>query len=96
MLHSEQEVSNTSAILHDNGNFVLREQSSGRQLWQSFDYPTDTFLPGMKLGINRKTGHTWSLRSWRSSMVPKVGDFTFGMDPNHTDRLVILWHGNNY
>ena len=29
-------------------------------------------------------------------MVPKVGGFTFGMDPNHTDRLVILWYGNNY
>jgi len=43
VLYSGQEKgNNTIAVLLDNGNFVLREQSSGRQLWQSFDYPTDT------------------------------------------------------
>uniref|UniRef100_A0A7N2LNA9 Non-specific serine/threonine protein kinase n=1 Tax=Quercus lobata TaxID=97700 RepID=A0A7N2LNA9_QUELO len=96
VLYSGQASNDTAAALLENGNFVLREQSTGRQLWQSFDYPTDILLPGMKLGVNRKTGHIWSLRSWSGSMVPKVGDFTFGMDPKHTDRLVILWHGNNY
>ena len=93
VLYSGQEVSNTSAVLLDNGNFVLLEQSTGRQLWQSFDYPTHTLLPGMKLGVNQKTGQTWSLRSWRGVNVPEVGDFTFGLDPNQTNRLVILWHG---
>ena len=96
VLYSGQEVSNTSAVLLDNGNFVLLEQSTGRQLWQSFDYPTHTLLPGMKLGVNQKTGQTWSLRSWRGVNVPEVGDFTFGLDPNQTNRLVILWHGNIY
>nr|POF19471.1 g-type lectin s-receptor-like serine/threonine-protein kinase [Quercus suber] len=92
----EERGNNTIAVLLDNGNFVLREQSSGRQLWQSFDYPTHVLLPGMKLGVNQKTGQTWSLRSWRGSMVPEVGSFTFGLDPNQTNRLVILWHGNIY
>ena len=96
VLYSRQLGNDTSAALLDNGNFVLRERSTGRQLWQSFDYPTHALLPGMKLGVNRKTGHTWSLRSWRGRTMPEAGDFTFGMDPNHTDRLVILWHGNNY
>ena len=96
VLYSGQEVSNTSAVLLDTGNFVVLEQGSERQLWQSFDYPTDTLLPGMKLGINRRTGHTWSLRSWRGAKVPEVGSFTFGLEPNHTNRLVILWHGNLY
>ena len=41
VLNSGQEASNASAaVLLDNGNFVQREQISGRQLWQSFDYPT--------------------------------------------------------
>ncbi len=42
-----------SAMLLDSGNFILREQNSDgstrKNLWQSFDYPTDTLLPGMKL-----------------------------------------------
>ncbi|KAM4100225.1 hypothetical protein ACB094_05G052400 [Castanea mollissima] len=96
VLYSGQEVSNTSAVLLDTGNFVLLEQSTGQQLWQSFDYPSHTLLPGMKLGFNWKTGHTWSLRSWRGLNVPEVGDFTFGLDPNQTNRWVILWHGNIY
>ena len=39
VLYSGQETSNASAVLLDTGNFVLSERSSGRQLWQSFDYP---------------------------------------------------------
>ena len=36
---SGQEANNASAVLLDTGNSVLRETSSERQLWQSFDYP---------------------------------------------------------
>ena len=82
VLYSGQERgNNTIAVLLDNGNFVLREQSSRRQLWQSFDYPTHALLPGMKLGVNWKTGHTWSLRSWRGVNVPEVGDLTLVLIP---------------
>ena len=47
---------NVSVTLMDNGNLVLRELyfngSFKQTLWQSFDYPTVTLLPGMKIGIN--------------------------------------------
>ena len=37
--------STTSAALLDSGNFILK---AGEEIvWQSFDYPTDTILPGM-------------------------------------------------
>ena len=65
-------------------------------LWQSFDYPTDTLLPGMKLGFNTKTGHNWSLTSWSNEEDPASGSFTLGMDPNNTNQLIIWWQGEIY
>ncbi|PWA64130.1 lectin protein kinase family protein [Artemisia annua] len=56
--------------------------------------PTDTLLPGMKLGINHKTGHRWSLTSWRSKQLPADGSFTLTGDLNGTDQMVILRRGN--
>ncbi|XP_004492313.1 putative receptor protein kinase ZmPK1 [Cicer arietinum] len=35
--------------LNDDGNLVLRELQGTRILWQSFDSPTDTLLPGQSL-----------------------------------------------
>ncbi|XP_075667716.1 G-type lectin S-receptor-like serine/threonine-protein kinase CES101 [Castanea sativa] len=97
LLYSGHEASNVSAVLLDTGNFVLSEISPpGRQLWQSFDYPSHVLLPGMKLGVDRKTGQRWFLTSWRSQEVPDSGNFTFGLHPNRTDQLVILLHGDIY
>ncbi|XP_039020099.1 S-locus-specific glycoprotein S13-like [Hibiscus syriacus] len=42
--------SDTKLVLQDSGNLVL--QGTNKVLWQSFDYPTDTFLAGMKLGVS--------------------------------------------
>ncbi|KAL9463409.1 hypothetical protein AB3S75_001256 [Citrus x aurantiifolia] len=82
----------TRATLLKNGNLVLYEMNSDglsirRELWQSFDYPTDTLLPGMKLGINLQTGHQWFLRSSRSAEVSYL--LGLGTDPNITNKLVI-------
>ncbi|KAK4343470.1 hypothetical protein RND71_036564 [Anisodus tanguticus] len=87
---------NASATLFDNGSFVLVELNTNgsvnKTLWQSFDYPTDTLLPGMKLGRNFKTGHIWSLTSWISDDVPASGSFTIGID-TIDDHLIIWWLG---
>uniref|UniRef100_A0A6N2LU68 Receptor-like serine/threonine-protein kinase n=1 Tax=Salix viminalis TaxID=40686 RepID=A0A6N2LU68_SALVM len=75
---SQSPTSKLTATLEDSGNFVLKDANSrsDRTLWQSFDDPTDTFLPGMKLGINLTSGQTWSLTSWMSDLVPAPGAFT--------------------
>ncbi|KAK9229112.1 hypothetical protein WN944_022069 [Citrus x changshan-huyou] len=88
---------NTIAILQDSGNLVLQEAnhdgSTRRVLWQSFDYPTDTFLPGMKLGINLEADKKWFLQSWITEESPAQGSFTLGVDPNFTNHLSIWWRG---
>ncbi|XP_065877245.1 G-type lectin S-receptor-like serine/threonine-protein kinase At1g11410 isoform X4 [Euphorbia lathyris] len=68
------------AQLLDSGNLILLQGRSGRVLWQSFDYPTDTRLPGMKLGKNKKTGLEWSLTSWKSADDPGLGKFSVKID----------------
>ncbi|KAJ6313991.1 hypothetical protein OIU78_017610 [Salix suchowensis] len=96
---SPSSTTNLTAVLEDSGNFVLKDKNSGGQqyLWRSFDYPTDTFLPGMKLGINHTSGQTWSLMSWLSDVVPTpAGPFTFKWDPYGKElvikrRDVIYW-----
>ncbi|XP_076887182.1 G-type lectin S-receptor-like serine/threonine-protein kinase At4g27290 isoform X2 [Bidens hawaiensis] len=70
---------NATAKLRDNGNLVLIDQQE-KVLWQSFDYPTDTLLPGMKLGRNYLKGKEWHLSSWKSSEDPARGELTWGPD----------------
>ncbi|MFS7943483.1 putative protein kinase RLK-Pelle-DLSV family [Helianthus anomalus] len=71
-----------TAKLDDTGNLVMTDGHNTRILWQSFDYPTDTHLPGMMFGKNLLTGREWNISSWKSSEDPAPGDFTFGMDTN--------------
>ncbi|XP_027927838.1 uncharacterized protein LOC114184726 [Vigna unguiculata] len=80
---------NRTLKLLDSGNLVLVEDhSETTYLWQSFQNPTDTFLPGMKMDA------TLSLTSWRDSANPAPGDFTFKLDPSGT--LVVLKQSQLY
>ncbi|CAL5390599.1 unnamed protein product [Camellia sinensis] len=71
------------AQLMESGNLVVRDANdqSGHFLWQSFDYPCDTLLPGMKLGKNFVTGLERHLSSWKNSDDPAPGEFTYRCDP---------------
>nr|GLL18308.1 uncharacterized protein LOC109149192 [Ipomoea trifida] len=65
--------------LLDSGNLVVRDagdENPENFLWQSFDYPTDTYLPGMKMGINFQTGHEVYLSAWKSAEDPSPSDYT--------------------
>ncbi|OWM77555.1 hypothetical protein CDL15_Pgr016953 [Punica granatum] len=69
-----------TAQLQDTGNFILRQRLSNRVAWQSFDHPTDTLMPFLKLGLNRRTGLDRALISWRSKDDPRPGNFTLRID----------------
>ncbi|XP_039139884.1 receptor-like serine/threonine-protein kinase SD1-8 [Dioscorea cayenensis subsp. rotundata] len=82
------------AQLLDNGNFVIREAiNSSEYAWQSFDYPTDTLLPGMKLGWDLTTGLNRNLIAWRSNDDPSAGPYAVSMDPRGDPQL-IAWSGS--
>ncbi|KAL0329895.1 UNVERIFIED_CONTAM: G-type lectin S-receptor-like serine/threonine-protein kinase [Sesamum radiatum] len=95
---SSRKITNVSATLLDTGNLVVKEMSSSNGeviLWQSFDHPTDTLLPGMKLGVNRRTGRKWILTSWFGPTDPAPGAFTLEWDPN-VGRLLVRRRGIVY
>ncbi|KAK9106986.1 hypothetical protein Syun_022997 [Stephania yunnanensis] len=88
---------NVTATLLDSGNFVLRQNkndgttsTASSMLWQSFDYPTHTSLPGVKIGYNTKTGKTWKLTSWKSPDDPSPGKYSLLIDPERTAQFLVL------
>ncbi|KAG1347225.1 G-type lectin S-receptor-like serine/threonine-protein kinase B120 [Cocos nucifera] len=87
--------SSMAATMLDSGNLVLRDiNDSSQVLWQSFDYPTDSFLPGMKLGLEGRQNRL--LTSWKSADDPAPGDYSMGFDPNGTSQFFIWQKGNVY
>ncbi|XP_034678683.1 G-type lectin S-receptor-like serine/threonine-protein kinase At4g27290 [Vitis riparia] len=82
--NSSRSVQSPVAQLLDTGNLVVRNENDSDPenfLWQSFDYPGDTFLPGMKYGKNLVTGLDSYLTSWKRTDDPSTGDFTNRLDP---------------
>ncbi|KAG2569084.1 hypothetical protein PVAP13_7NG389000 [Panicum virgatum] len=80
------------AQLLDTGNLVVREQSGGDVLWQSFDHPSNTLLAGMRLGMDPRTGAEWSLTSWRAPNDPAPGDCRRALDTRGLPDCV-SWQG---
>ncbi|XP_008230190.1 PREDICTED: G-type lectin S-receptor-like serine/threonine-protein kinase At2g19130 [Prunus mume] len=84
------------AVLLDNGNLVLRANgsnaSTSEPLWQSFDHPAHTWLPGARIGFNTVTNQTLILTSWKSSEDPAPGLFTLELDPNGSNAYLIFWN----
>ncbi|OWM90976.1 hypothetical protein CDL15_Pgr023309 [Punica granatum] len=79
--------------LMDSGNLILSNVSGDGKpttLWQSFDYPTDTFLPGMKMdeGLH--------LTSWKKEDDPARGFYVFQLDPDVRHHYMIKNQSSPY
>ncbi|KAJ4975583.1 hypothetical protein NE237_000689 [Protea cynaroides] len=87
---------NTTVLkLHNSGNLVLYSGGgTNRILWQSFDHPTHILLPGMKSGLDRRTGLNRVLTSWKSKDDPGRGSYSFGFDPRGSPQA-ILYNGSD-
>ncbi|XP_059624152.1 G-type lectin S-receptor-like serine/threonine-protein kinase At4g27290 isoform X2 [Cornus florida] len=86
--------SSSVAQLLNSGNLVLKKKSTDADtessyIWQSFDFPSDTLLPGMKLGWNLKTGLNRYLTSWRDAADPSPGAFTYGVEITGIPQVVL-------
>ncbi|RZC76385.1 hypothetical protein C5167_000482, partial [Papaver somniferum] len=69
-------VVNPVVQLLESGNLVLKDDPA-RYIWQTFDYPTNTRLPDMKLQI---LGLNHYLTSWKNTSNPSIGDYSYGVD----------------
>ncbi|GMH26907.1 hypothetical protein Nepgr_028750 [Nepenthes gracilis] len=94
---NQSQATNPIIQLLNTGNLVVREmfdESPERYIWQSFDHPTDTLLPGQKLGWNLRTGLDRYLTSWRGVNDPSSGNFSCKLDPRGGPEM-FLWNGNS-
>ncbi|XP_076897041.1 G-type lectin S-receptor-like serine/threonine-protein kinase At4g27290 [Bidens hawaiensis] len=77
-------VRNPISQLLDTGNLIIYEEDDDineeNHIWQSFDFLTGTFLPGMKLGMNLVTGFERRFTSWKSDDDPAAGNFSYWID----------------
>ncbi|KAK8647742.1 hypothetical protein V6N13_121469 [Hibiscus sabdariffa] len=81
------------AQLLDSGNLVVKDADADEDaesyLWESFDFPSDTQLAGMKIGRNFKTGRNRYLTARKGVNDPSPGDFTYGVDDNGSPQIVV-------
>ncbi|KAG5525262.1 hypothetical protein RHGRI_031815 [Rhododendron griersonianum] len=81
-----------SARLLGSGNLVLfqGDSGSGGGVWQSFDHPTNTLLPNMKLGLDRRTGLQRFLTSWKSRDDPSTGEYSFQLELKEFPQFILF------
>ncbi|KAG2685212.1 hypothetical protein I3760_10G113600 [Carya illinoinensis] len=89
-------VSNPSAQLSDSGNLVLKENNTGSILWESFQHPSDSLLPKMKMITDTITGKNVQLTSWKRPSDPSVGAFFAGIYLFNLPEMFIWNNGKPY
>ncbi|KAF2317368.1 hypothetical protein GH714_020835 [Hevea brasiliensis] len=77
-----------TAQLLDTGNLVLFHDRSKSTVWESFDHPTDTILPGMKLGLNQRTGMNRFPICCKSADDPGTGNFSLRINPKGSPQVL--------
>ncbi|KAL4562682.1 hypothetical protein LXL04_026712 [Taraxacum kok-saghyz] len=69
--------------LQEDGDLVVID-ARGVVMWRSFDFPADTFLPGMNLTVGQ------TLTSWKSSNDPAPGKYSLRLRPPDYGEVELL------
>lgn len=94
-------INNSTAQLQDTGNLVLLQHNSTdvpTTVWQSFEHPTNTFLPGMRPTIsNTPNNKKVMFQSWKSPSEPSEGNFSIGIGITGGVPQIFTWNnGTNF
>ncbi|KAK7400458.1 hypothetical protein VNO78_11666 [Psophocarpus tetragonolobus] len=93
---------NIIAQLSDVGNLVLILNNTKTVIWQSFEHPTDTLLPDLRIGFDRRTNQSWFLQSWKTDDDPGTGSYTLKISTSGKPQLFFyhqhlpLWRGGSW
>ncbi|KAI5386376.1 hypothetical protein KIW84_072775 [Lathyrus oleraceus] len=90
--HSQRNSTNVVAQLSDIANFVLMLNNTKTVIWESFDHPTDTWLPYQRLGFDRKNNQSLFLQSWKTDDDPGKGAFTVNFSTIGKPQLFMYNH----
>nr|GEV62441.1 G-type lectin S-receptor-like serine/threonine-protein kinase At4g27290 [Tanacetum cinerariifolium] len=78
---------NPVAQILNTGNLVVRGNNEESFIWQSFDYPGDTYLAGMKFGKDLVSGIDRRCTPWKSIDDPSPGEYVAFIDTNGFPQL---------
>ncbi|KAL2932336.1 hypothetical protein RDABS01_037746 [Bienertia sinuspersici] len=89
---SSHQGNSSVARLLDTGNLVLLSNANGTIIWQSFDHPTDSWLPQVSFTVKEEAdqNNSVALRSWKGPMDPSRGRFSFGIIPRNLPEFFTL------
>ncbi|XP_016492886.1 G-type lectin S-receptor-like serine/threonine-protein kinase At4g03230 [Nicotiana tabacum] len=80
------------ATISDDGNLIFSDGlNSTPPLWQSFDHPTDTWLPNAKTKYDKRSNTTKNIISWKNSEDPSPGLFSVEMDQSNR-QFLLKWN----
>ncbi|KAK7400459.1 hypothetical protein VNO78_11667 [Psophocarpus tetragonolobus] len=102
VLATQSNSSNVIAQLSDLGNLVLILNNSKTVIWQSFDHPTDTLIPYLRIGFDRRANQSWILQSWKTDDDPGKGSYTLEFTTVGKPQLFFyhenlpLWRGGSW
>ncbi|KAK9133717.1 hypothetical protein Scep_013245 [Stephania cephalantha] len=82
--------SSIKAVLGEDGNLVIKSSANENIVWQSFEHPTNAYLPGAKIRYNNLTKKSQKLTSWRNAEDPSEGIYSVEFQLDNS--ISVIWN----